>query len=469
VIVNLEDNYLRFEGEATLIAKGTATDKIVFNGKGSQATISTLFCNPWNQQTSSGSIIEYAVFNMNSFSASNIKVVNSEFNCSIAVNSDSNGIFSNNNVNAPRFLAAGTAKISHNTINSDVEIDSFPTVEYNAIKGDVSFSGSDNSRQILAYNTIDGDIIQFHGSPTISHNTINGEVKLSGEPSTVYSNTIYGGISVSDVQTAIQNNKIIGAQVGIGIGAIYKHLDITISENSIINCNKGISAAPNYASGGRISLAIKGNLIKGNNYGINLDSDVDAVIQNNLIDSNKFGVLYGKTIEHNTIVNNDIGVASFGTITYNNFENNNYSVSIGHEAWTSSSINVNNNWWGTTDEQAIGLTLYDNKYNFELGTIQFKPYLTSPDTQAPSKTYTPPDEPTEILEPSPNNSPTPTPTLPSTTKTPTPPPTQAQTSTPLGENTQIGPDLTQIIIVSVIVIAVVSVCLNIVLFRRRKR
>ena len=49
---------------------------------------------------------------------------------------------------------------------------------------------------------------------------------------------------------------------------------------------------------------------------------------------------------------------------------------------TSNTIDATNNWWGTTDTQAINLTIYDYNYNFDLGKVTFTPFLTEPNQEA---------------------------------------------------------------------------------------
>jgi hypothetical protein len=65
----------------------------------------------------------------------------------------------------------------------------------------------------------------------------------------------------------------------------------------------------------------------------------------------------------------------------------------------------------TTDTQAINQTIYDFKNDFNLGSLTFIPFLSSPNTQAPtSPTSTP--EPSTTPSPSVSDSPIPSPTVP---------------------------------------------------------
>jgi hypothetical protein len=72
-------------------------------------------------------------------------------------------------------------------------------------------------------------------------------------------------------------------------------------------------------------------------------------------------------------------------------------------------VNVANNWWGTTDIAMIDEKIYDYNDDFELGKVNYVPFLTAanpaamPDPNAPAPTLTPTPPPTD----SPSTSPTP--------------------------------------------------------------
>ena len=44
-------------------------------------------------------------------------------------------------------------------------------------------------------------------------------------------------------------------------------------------------------------------------------------------------------------------------------------------------IDLSNNWWGTTDIQAINQTIWDFKNDFNLGVVNFIPILNQPSSQ----------------------------------------------------------------------------------------
>jgi hypothetical protein len=76
----------------------------------------------------------------------------------------------------------------------------------------------------------------------------------------------------------------------------------------------------------------------------------------------------------------------------------------------SNSPDVSYNWWGTTDESAISQSIYDSKNDFNLGTVNFVPFLTAPNPNAPANpapTPTPPptSSPSPTLTPTPSEEP----------------------------------------------------------------
>ena len=61
-------------------------------------------------------------------------------------------------------------------------------------------------------------------------------------------------------------------------------------------------------------------------------------------------------------------------------------------------MDVTNNWWGSTDSSVIDNKILDNTDDFNLGKVNYTPFLTMPDSQAPSSIYTP------VTTPNPSNS-----------------------------------------------------------------
>lgn len=252
--------------------------------------------------------------------------------------------------------------------------------------GDIIEYSIFNSTEILAANNIrlDHNLLNTVGvvQGIITNNNITGTVTVSG--STLVSDNLLTGGSIysswgdlSNGYPTITNNTITGSQYGISVSGGYA----LISNNIIFNCQRGISAFSVVIFGGQTVpyALIQNNLIVNNDYGIVIDvfSRFDT------------GNLTALTISNNTISNNTIGFSirelAFGsgpTILNNNIENNsNYSMLLAPD--TKNNVDATFNWWGTADQQAINQSIYDFKNDFNLGKVNFNPFLTAPNSNAP--------------------------------------------------------------------------------------
>jgi parallel beta-helix repeat protein len=230
-------------------------------------------------------------------------------------------------------------------------------ISNNVINGFIGAGGS----AIITNNVITGKVTATNLA-VVSSNTIMGEIELRWDSPSILDNIITGhggtGISVESTDNAlISNNTISGCNTGIYLGGL-----VTIEKNLIINNDNGISIYSGVYYGG--SATIRDNTISKNDVGIKYIVDVNC------------------------------------SISYNNFQNNSYNL----YSDISEDIDAINNWWGTTDTQVIKQSIYDAEDDFNLGTVNFVPFLTEPNPEAPEATYVP------TTTPPPANSPTPTPT-----------------------------------------------------------
>ena len=359
--VNLNSYYIQVNG--TLAAKGSGTDLISFNNG---QIIFTQAGSDWNEQTSSGSIIENAIFN-SEIAVSGFARLTSK----IIIN------------NSP--------KINRNTINAYLEVnEGSPTISYNNLT-----------------NKYYGDYLSANDFMVLS---------MRGGSPKVFNNTITG-ISITGGSPVILNNKITrGANSG-SLAAINNYGGSpVISSNSIESGTYTWSGGSFYPGGSTVfggiiagnNAHISDNIISGCSFGIKADS---GTIEKNLIFNNTGAGIEIKNgiIQNNTITGNGIGIkliqSSLITIKHNNFEQSAQNT-IYLEA-TSNNIEVTNNWWGTTDKQAISQTIYDFKNDFNLGKVTFEPFLTAPNPQAMPDPNVPMQVPNSSPSPSPNQSPSP--------------------------------------------------------------
>ena len=392
-------------------------------------------------------------------------------NLNLAISTGGSSIISNNIIAGKIQDVGDSTVISNNIINvynstnGDAAIgitSGSPVVSNNAIIGGGSlydFVG----RFMYPYSAIDVE----GGTPIISNNTITSPVEGTGygittevnSNSSIYGNTISGYVRGIDAlgTTAIQGNLIANNSGGIAIGKILFSYDtvipggnVTVRDNTFTNNGIGIGGGP----------------VLGSNVGVGTNPEAGiTIIERNLISNGSQGI-NGESlaiIQNNTISNNSVGVqnpTSSSTIIYNNIQNNSQStVSIS----TSKDVNATYNWWGTTDIQAINQTIHDFKDDFNLGTVNFVPFLTEPNAEAtPNVTGVI----LPVVSPTPAPSGTSIPILtPSQSANPSPSPSQNPTSSP--QTNEAG--VYEILIVALIVLIVAFVIVMAALIRGKRR
>ncbi|MFC1693428.1 right-handed parallel beta-helix repeat-containing protein, partial [Candidatus Latescibacterota bacterium] len=306
---------------------------------------------------------------------------------------------------------------------------SAPFIDYTTVRHSAG-SGirvDDNGNPKMTYNTITNNAnrgiwVTGNGSTEISYNTITdngGGIQVSAWT---------GGIVTISGNT-ISDNSI--SSHGGGIRCEASGGTVTISDNTITdNAVTGYSVDGGgiFASGrsGGI-VTISGNIITGNTVfymggGISLRDN--GAISNNIIAGNSAGqygggihAVYGPvTISGNTIASNSasrgggiyvasgLGMVTSNTILTNaadngrggvniignppDFNDNNIYGNTDYELYReiyfdSTDLNATNNWWGTIDEADIQALIYDWFDDSNLGLVDYSPFLTTPNTEAP--------------------------------------------------------------------------------------
>jgi len=475
--------------ESTSISSGISLKitKSIIDGSLSAAGSSEVTSNQINNQLSVGGSSIVTNNNVkNGLSASgSCRVQNNVIAGSVAVSN--NCTFSGNTITGS-VASQGSSTVTSNTISGDVSVSDSPEISHNTIAGSITIHGQS---PLIAYNNIGNGVTVSDGSPRILNNTIKAnDIGVNLSPSgyavlsvTVLNNVInarnlgidikpsknYGMLLPTWVTYAlisgntISNCATAGIRVGPGdsyAGGVTPYNNATITNNLISNCN---SAIDNDALG-----AAEGNIIVNNVWGI---SGGDP-IRNNIIANNKYGIMGSSTIKGNVIINNEVGIvggtqistntiakntlgiqSGFSTLNYNNIFDNQMNVNF----TSSNNANATYNWWGTTDTDKISQSIYDYKNDFTLGKVNFEPFLTSPNPDAPS---IPATLPTSIPTPSPGES----------TSTPTPPPTSSTspTSTPNQQPT-LTPEQVTLIVGAAIVAIVVGAAAGLLIYLIKKK
>ena len=373
--------------------------------------------NGWSEQLASGCVFEYVfIENVDIFSGVPLKISNSRIRGDVTVEdysiiSDSH-IAINNRITNGKITIGGSSEIKNSELIGPIHLENSNIISNNALRGSVS-AGASNT---ISHNNISRSLYAG-GSCSILNNIINGIVEAT--ESTVSNNVIAHKVSYytdpfrkitsySDPGPAIKvegtsrilNNIISGQEDYIGIDASSGSFYIsgntvtdagtairaqgsgTIQENLLL-CNKNGIVVPSAGD-----LTIYDNIVVNGTVGITTQGGL-VIIEKNLVsnhlttgmDVNGSSVI----IRNNTINSNAVGIrssASSLTVNYNNLQNNQQN-SIYLEN-TSGEVDATNNWWSTIDAQQINMSIYDGKYDFNLDNVNFVPFLTEPNPQAPS-------------------------------------------------------------------------------------
>jgi hypothetical protein len=202
----------------------------------------------------------------------------------------------------------------------------------------------------------------------IKNAVLSSDINVEGGLINISNNTITGAISVDGGIPQISNNTIQSQGIYLGIHS----KNSTISNNIISGCSIGISTRLDHNS----SSIIQGNLIINNTKGIQLGSwftdPGHPIVQNNTIINNENGISLGS-----------LGDQFSPIIQFNNiFDNTNYNMIVDNEFPLNT--NATYNWWGTTETQAINQSIHDYYDDFNLGTVEFVPFLTELNPEAPT-------------------------------------------------------------------------------------
>jgi hypothetical protein len=230
------------------------------------------------------------------------------------------------------------------------------------------------------------------GSPKITNNLIeHGAVTIEGGSPVITNSKFYASqVKVNGGSPVISGNDILGGKT-VGFEVQY-FTPITIDGGSPVITKNYIHDA-----GKNAGIEIKqGNpYIYGNNVSgsqPNIRANV-GVIERNYFD----GIIEigNVTVKNNTVNSIEVQGSSSPTITYNNI------VSI--RLSSSTNVDAVHNWWGTTDPAEIDEKIWDYNDDFNLGKVNYTPFLTEPNPEAMSD----PNAPIPVINTSPSPSPSP--------------------------------------------------------------
>jgi hypothetical protein len=302
---------------------------------------------------------------------------------------------------------------------------------------------------ILENAVMDKTGVAISSSIKCSNNQLSGAgISVAGGSPVISHNVLSSGVSISIGRGSpfIANNQLNGGYISIS-----DNVDSPIITSNVIS-----NPDPQWPSSTSACISIIGGAFQYNNGLILIEKNALKNSQTGveLIENENYDINRPITIRYNTIENNEVGISItdrfFPTITNNNIYNNNVSIKL--SSFASRNVTATNNWWGTTDTQAISQSIHDFEDDFNLGKVTFIPFLTSPDPNAT------PDP----------NAPLPTPTPEQTpAASPTPTPHQTPTSTPSQEPQQT--DQTEAIIGAAIAATVFGAGLGLLIYLIKRK
>ncbi len=117
----------------------------------------------------------------------------------------------------------------------------------------------------------------------------------------------------------------------------------------------------------------------------------------------------------------------------------------------------------------INQTIHDSKNNFNLGTVDFVPFLNAPNAQAtPNISHTAPVPTASPVGPTPTPPPAPSSTNPTPNTSPTPTPSQTSSENPVTSNPAHS-EIYVVLIVLLVVFAAAFVAVMTALIREKRR
>ncbi len=121
--------------------------------------------------------------------------------------------------------------------------------------------------------------------------------------------------------------------------------------------------------------------------GIGIDGTQSIISKNLLFNNGDAGIVVNSDseVQYNTVYFNKVGILSqFGNFIISN--NNIFSnLEYNFKPISANEVNASNNWWGTTDTSEIDNFIFDYFDDFTLGKVNYFPFLTSSDLDAPSQ------------------------------------------------------------------------------------
>lgn len=246
---------------------------------------------------------------------------------------------------------------------------------YPSSTSSTSWNWETSTGSIIGNTILDSvSILIYASSPRINNNTFIGSVDRTQTPEKIL---VTGG------SPTITNNIITGGEGVIGIGSdnyddgyLSTHIG-SVANNAFISSNIiSCRRCGFFLTSG--TPTIENNIITNSTQAFGSSGTNGAII---ILEGTRGST--SPLIINNTITNSADAIVMIDSptpvITNNNIFDNQYNVYL---ASNRHDVDVTNNWWGTTNTQTIDQTILDFKDDFNLGAVNYQPYLTQPNPQA---------------------------------------------------------------------------------------
>ena len=282
--------------------------------------------------------------------------------------------------NSPYYLTGPTAVDSGVTLIIEPGVTVNLNGYYIQVNGTLFAKGNDAEKVYIndgeiRFTVISNDWNESTTTGCIIENAVlnSTNIEIQDTSPLVNNNVFYNSLvwCIRQGSNAVSNSTFVKSTIAV------MEANVTISGNTIVDSLQAIWIRPGLFEIQSFPV-IERNLIFGNEEGIAITNWSDDM-------------LHSPIIRNNTIANNTCGISfelvmGAGVsplINNNNFINNSeYNIDLSSNAHND--INATYNWWGTTDTQTINQSIYDFKNDFTLGTVNFVPFLTEPNPNAPS-------------------------------------------------------------------------------------
>lgn len=303
--------------------------------------------------------------------------------------------------NSPYFLTSPVLVNSSVTLTIEPGVTVYLNNTYIRVDGTLNATGTRANKISLIRNDTSGVLSDFDKAAilfTINSTSWN-ETSKTGSiiENAIVTNAQHLGVQTIQISSSPKINNSTIINTGDQCSIYVQNGSPVISNNTITSYSVGISSSLPFSREMGANTSILNNIISGCKTGIVVSGGYPIIERNLIINNtgNKLGdgggiKIYDQyttpLVRNNTITRNTVGFNIFysplSMIAFNNIQDNKeYSIYLSEGS--ASNTNATYNYWGTNNTSAINQTIRDFKNDFNLGTVNFVPFLNTTNPEAP--------------------------------------------------------------------------------------